>query len=267
MKNLILFFIIFTISNCVKAQVLLIDKQDNSYLISQLTLKAKNKTCRVINCLSKEYIEHSGMTAKPLFTVKVFDYRKTTGLSSRPVNAIKFDDYIKTTALSKLAADMLLRLPDLESTNSNVNLKVFDSVVIYDGRNYQLLEGGIVLAEFFNIYPFTQLHPLQTNQSVFNTKAGVVKIYSWTKDSIPVPKIDALIGGKMFLLKVKNDSYTFFRHPFMCSDCPLTFYNEYIYKKDYGIIAFKSKYLYPNTDTEFRLAGNVLESDEYYYFR
>jgi len=160
---------------------------------------------------------------------------------------------------------MQLKGRNFEVSNSDPNYHVIDSLIVYDGKSYSLIQGGVIILEFFNIYPYKQVNALQTNQSTLNIKANVVKVHSWVLDSLPIPNVDAMIDGRVFLLKRQTNNYTFFRHPFDCTDCPLTFYNEYVYRKDYGIVAFKSKYLSYNT-SEFAME-KINESNEYYYFK
>ena len=257
---LISFFPVF-----IGAQTLLIDKTDAEYLINEKILSAKNKTCRIINLISKEFISYSDRSFKPLIVIKIFgdEGKKAIGSLKQP-KAIKLKEYVSSNVLPKLQADMLLRIDGLESLFTGSNTNTFDSLVLYDGNNYQYIS-GIVLAEFFNLSNFQQATPLQSNQTILNTKALIVPIYSWVQDSLPIPEVDAMIDGKIFLFKKEGNDYTFFRHPFYCSDCPLTFYNEYVYRDGYGVIAFKSKYLFRRTG-EYDME-KIGESNEYYYFK
>ena len=254
----------------VNAQILLIDKTDTDYLFNENILRSKDKVCYVFNYLSKDYIEHGGFSLKPLIMFKVFDYAGEENVALKPMNSINLKDYLKNTILPKLSLDMSITKNNFQLTNSDLNIRTFDSLVIYDGEKYRLIKGGVSLIEFFNVYPYKQTDPLQTNQSVFNIKSMIVSIHSWVLDSLPIPRVEEILGGRMFLLRKSKNDYTFFRHAFDCSDCPLTFYNEYVYRKDYGIIAFKSKYLqFYNGDASLRdpYEGRILESDKYYYFR
>ena len=66
------------------------------------------------------------------------------------------------------------------------------------------------------------------------------------------------------MLKKDNDHYVFYKYSLRDEDSPLSFYREYVYKKDYGIIAFKSKFLFRIKD---EYISDIIASDEYYYFR
>jgi len=249
MRKQILILIISLYPLLVNAQILLIDKTDTDYLFNENILRSKDKVCYVFNYLSKDYIEHGGFSLKPLIMFKVFDYAGEENVALKPMNSINLKDYLKNTILPKLSLDMSITKNNFQLTNSDLNIRTFDSLVIY---------------------AYKQTDPLQTNQSVFNIKSMIVSIHSWVLDSLPIPRVEEILGGRMFLLRKSKNDYTFFRHAFDCSDCPLTFYNEYVYRKDYGIIAFKSKYLqFYNGDASLRdpYEGRILESDKYYYFR
>lgn len=252
-------------------QVFLVNLTDSGFIFNENDLKAEDKTCYILNCLSKNEInDGDGNLLKPLLIFKVFDYRDSKNDISKPANSILFKDFLKTTVLTKLARDIPLKTNanNFEMTNSDQNILVIDSLVVCNGKSYTLLKGGVCLLEFFNVCNYKQLSPLQTNQSILNLGADTVQIHSWAGDNLPIPMIDEMIDGRFFLLKKRKNDYTFFRHPFNCSDCPLSFYNEYVYRKDYGVVAFKSKHLLFNTDpATISFAGRIIESDKYYYFK
>lgn len=247
------------------SQVFLINLTDSSFTYNEKILKANDKICYVFNYLSKNNTKSGNFSLKPLILFKVFDYKAIKLDTTKPTKAILVSDYLNSTVLPKLSLDMQLRAKSFEVSNSDPNFHVIDSLIVFDGKSYRLLEGGVVVLEFFNVCAYTQIEPVQTNQSALNIKANPIKVYEWVNDNEPIPNIEALIDGKMFLLKKEKNDYTFFRHPFDCSDCPLTFYNEYVYRKGFGIIAFKSKYLFKQT-AEF-VIEKIGESREYYYFR
>lgn len=247
------------------SQVFLINLTDSSFIYNEKVLKANDKNCYVFNYLSKKYTKSASFSFKPLILFKVFDYTEIKLNIPKPTKAILVSDYLNSTVLSKLRLDMQLKSKSFEVSNSDPNVHVIDSLIIFDGKSYKLIKGGVVVLEFFNVCAYTQIDPMQTNQSALNIKASPVKVHEWVNDNEPIPNIEALIDGKMFLLKKEKNDYTFFRHPFDCSDCPLSYYNEYVYRKDYGIIAFKSKYLY-NQTAEF-VIEKIGESNEYYYFK
>ena len=263
---LCLFFNAFFFTS--KGQVFLVNLTDSTFIYNEKSLNAKDKVCYVFNCLIRRNIDYAANSFRPLIVFKVFDFVGTKKNISQPIRFTLLKDYLKKTIVPKLNADVLLKANNFRMTNSDPNVHVIDSLIVYDGKSYSLIEGGIVILEFFNVYPYKQLNPLQTNQSALNIDADTVQIHSWVGDNLPIPNIDDLINGRIFLLKKDKNDYTFFRHPFDCLDCPLTFYNEYVYRKDYGIIAFKSKYLQPYKDVEFKsLFGKIIESTQYYYFK
>ncbi|MEI9807650.1 MAG: hypothetical protein WDO16_07085 [Bacteroidota bacterium] len=136
---------------------------------------------------------------------------------------------------------------------------------MYNKGIYEIC-AGFITAEFFNLVSFKQVNALQTNRTIINTEATPVTVGDWVGDSLPVPVANDMIDRKMFLLKRNNDDFIFFCHPSPASDSPLSFYNEYVYRRNYGIIAFKSKYLTKAKSNEISLS-QIYDSDEYYYFR
>ena len=261
-------FVIATFLNRLNAQIFLIDLNDSGFIYNENPLRSNNKVCYILNCLSKNYVKYGSFSLKPLILFKVFDHTGYEKIASKPLNTINLKDYLKNTILPKLSLDMSLKGKRFEFSNSDPNYHTLDSLIVYDGKSYRSIKGGVSVTEFFNVYAYSQLNPLQTSQSTFNIKAPPVKIYSWTPDSLPIPNVEELLGGRIFLFKKKNKEYTFFRHPFDCSDCPFEFYNEYVYRKDYGVIAFRSKYLYFNPEVlTLELAGRIIESDKYYSFK
>jgi len=254
----------------INAQVFLINLNDSAFIFNENTLKANEKTCLVFNCLSKSQTRQGNNSLRPLLLFKVFDYKCRKKIVSKPGKSISISDYLTNSVVPKLNLDMQLKANDFEVSNSDPNYHLIDSLIVNDGTSYNLIQGGVLILEFFNVFPFKQTNPLQTNQSAFNINANVIEVGSWVLDSLPIPNVEAMIDGRIFLLKKEINDYTFFRHAFDCSDCPLTFYNEYVYRKDYGIIAFKSKYLqFYKGDISLRdpYAGRILESDKYYYFK
>lgn len=256
------------ISNTLNSQVFLVNLDESGFTFNENILNSNDKACYVLNCLSKEYIKSGGFPIKPLLVFKVFEYTGKRVKIAKPSACILLNDYLKKTVLGKLVSDMWLKADNLTSANSDPNTFLIDSLVIYDGQSHFWIDGGICIEEFFNVYPFQQVNLLQTNQSIFNTQSLVSPIHSWTADSLPIPEVEEMLGGKMFLLRKDKDEYTFFRHRFDCSDCTLSFYNEYVYKKDYGVIGFMSKYLqYNNNATSREMSGKIIESDKYYRFK
>ncbi len=269
MKKILFCFILGISPILVRAQSIIISKSDNFYKMSEQKLKGKGKSCLIINLLSVDFVECGNQSVRPLLLFKVFDYSNSILLKNKPSNALSIGDYIKTIVVPKLCADMLINVTTMETLNSTQSTRILDSLVVFDGKKYELIRGGVILSEFFNVVSYPQYHPMQTNQSTFNLTAIPVKTIGWSKDSIPLieidQKIDAIGEGKIFRLSNKKGDYVFASFPFMCDDCPLTFYNEYLYRNEIGVIAFKSKYVFLRTD-EFR-DQKFGESSEYYYFR
>lgn len=247
------------------SQLILIDKTNSNYIINDQTLSAKGKTCRVINCLSKNYADGGASSVRPFVLFKVFDYTAKIPLAKKPENAIYIDDYIKTTVVPQLEADMYIRIDDFAVANRNSS-QLLDSLILYDGKTYQLLN-GVIVSELFNVTGFKQLNVLQTNQTLINIEATIVQTSIQTKDSIAIAKTGkGSTFGKMFLRKKNGNDFTFFREPFFCRDCFFDFNNEYVYRKEFGIIAFKSKYIY-RTSGYAKVEGDFATSTEYYYYR
>jgi hypothetical protein len=264
-KNLLSLFLVLPVF--IKAQILMINTADSSYIVRERNLTASNKNCLIFNCIKKDYFMEEEVPIKPLILIKIFNYenKKKITLSERPLRYVSFADYIQATVLPKLKVDMLLKIESLGSAFHGTNINLFDSLVLYDGENYYLLQ-GIIETDFYNLVDFAQKNISQSNQTIINTKAKIAKVTGWLKDSIPDINVDpADLFPKMYLIRKEKDNYTFFTYPRHDEDSPLDFYREFVYKKSYGIIAFRSKYLYRSKG---QIRPNVLaSSDEYYYFR
>jgi hypothetical protein len=265
--KILVFILLFPLF--ISAQNLLINKTDSGFIINERILSSKGKTCRLINYVSKDYIPFNAYSFKPLIIIKIFNNnQRIETLPRRPNKLLDFHDYVKGTIIPTLNADMLSRIDVIGGIFHGATTNIFDSLILHDGKTYQYIP-GVIVVEFFNLLDFDQLNILQTNQTIINTKAKIAPIYSWVQDSLPLPDIPGNVkvmpNGKIFSLKKKGNDYIFFRWPFDCSDCTLNFYNEYVYRKDYGIIAFKSKYLFLSNN-KFS-PEKIGESREYYYFR
>jgi hypothetical protein len=238
---------------------------DSNYLYNEKLVHSGEKTCLIINYLSRNYNDISGNAIRPLCVIKIFDYVSKVPVDGKRVKPYSVSLFIKEKINTILSNSFSAKIDDLDIINKSLAIYLFDSLIINNGESFELIQGAVIIMEFFNVYPFRQITPLQTNQYILNVKAIRAKIYNWTKDSIPIPQVDVMIGGKIFLLKQSGNDFVFFRHSFDCSDCPMTFYNEYVYRKEYGVIAFRSKYLFYNTN-EF-VMEKIGESNEYCYFK
>ncbi len=267
-KNIFL-FTLAVLPLLVTGQVLLIDKTDSNYIINEKKLSAnKDTVCYIFNCINKSdnlFLETSGVT--PFVFIKSYGESKKKILVNMPANIKNLDEYVTETVLPKLKADLYLRVNDLGTASRGPdNRSVYDSLVIFDGKNYQLI-GGIIEINFYNLLDFEQIHPQQATSTIINTKAKVVpfKMVSGFPQ-IQIKEIDDY--PKLFLIKKNGENYTFSAHMTMTKDDPFNYYREFIYRKGYGIIAFKGKwfYYYPFMG----ISGGRLEiydTDQYYYFK
>jgi hypothetical protein len=265
MQRRVLLFFFLVVMSIMHAQVFLINTSCNDYLRTEKKVSAGSKNCFIINFLSKTSVGFGGRQFKPFILLKVFDYRDTVTLSEPPKDILKFEEYVAGTVLPKLNAQALLPVNNFTANASSSNINQFDSLVIFDGSSYKLIP-GVLIIEFFNLYDFKQSTVLQTNQTNINTKAKVVGVYKWVNDSLPIPQIKEWKDppdNKIFLLKKVGADFTFFRWPSSCADCPLTFYNEFVFRKGFGVISFKSKFIRKNLSPGKKIA----ESFEYFYFK
>lgn len=264
--KLFLFALISLLPELIIAQPFLVNTASTNYSISERTLFSADKNCRVINCIidnDKGY--SSGFNI--LILIRIFNYENGPLLKKKPITTISPEEYVKSVVLPKLSTDMYLNVLTLEPANKKPTSKSFDSLIIYNGKTYQSMR-GVVVVDFFNIVTIPKLQYFQTTPTLFNLAADTVPIFAWTSDSIPTPNIESNPRGKLFLLK-KNatDEYTFFCLPSTCHDCSLSFYNEYVYRKNEGVIAFRSKYVYWHKSNHKGIPSGKYESKEYFYFR
>lgn len=249
-------------------QSILIDVTNNSYDINFQTLSSKGKTCFLVNTIRRDLVTSnsvSNLAIRPFIIFKIFGVKVSRSNEKPSANMTSLNDYCANSVIPALVEDMKVNLSSLRQINEITSANTFDSLIVYNKGIYEIYS-GLVLAEFFNLISFKQINALQTNRTIINTDATPVTIAEWVGDSLPVPAIDDMIDRKMFLLKRNGDDFTFFCHPSRASDSPLSFYNEYVYRKGYGILAFKSKYLTKAKSNEKSLS-QVYDSDEYYYFR
>lgn len=252
-----------------KAQVFLIDKTDSNFIVNEKMLFAKKDTgCYSVNCINKSdelFDETDGLT--PFVFVKAFGDGKKIMLTSRPAKFRSLVDYVKETVIPKLKADLYLRVTDLGTASRGPdNRSVYDSLVIFDGKTYQLLI-GIIEVNFYNLLDFKQIQPQQATSTIINIKAKVVPFKM--VDGFPQIQVEEIDDyPKLYLINKEGRDYTFSAHMTMTTDDPFNYYREFIYRKGYGIIAFKGKWFYHYPF--MGIAGGRLElydTDKYYYFK
>ena len=259
------FLLLFFLSS---GNSIFLDLKSDEYMITQTDLKNGNVKCKLINCIKKEFIfNENSQLIKPLILFKIFGVKIENPSVSLKIKSasLGFDLYLKQTVLPMLLADMQLGVSNIGQNKSVQSINVFDTIILFSSGNYEIYK-GVICAEFFNLIDFEQYHILQSNQTILNTKAKIIKVEQWLKDSLPIGENNnyEVESSKIFLLKKDNDHYVFYKYSLKDEDSPLSFYREYVYKKDYGIIAFKSKFLFRIKD-EYR--SDIIASDEYYYFR
>lgn len=267
-KNIFL-FVLAVLPLFVSGQAILIDKTDSNYIINEKKLSAsKDTVCYIFNCINKSdelWLETGGLI--PFIFIKSYGESKKKVLANKPAKFMSLNEYVKETVSPKLKADLYLRVNDLGTASRGPeNLSLFDSLIIFDGKTYQLIT-AIIEINFYNLLDFEQIHPQQATSTIINTKAKVVP-YKMVNGfpQFQVEEIDDY--PKLYLTKKDGEDYTFNAHPTSTKDDPFNYYKEFVYRKGYGIIAFKGKwfYYYPFMGIE----GGRLEmydTDKYYYFK
>ena len=249
-----------------KASSIIINTKLDGYTITKTKLTSVKKECILINCIRNDYMYDDNYEGfRPFILIKIFGRPSTKGNDFKITGSVKLETYLKEVVLPQLSADMKLGFTDLSQNKRVQSINTFDSLILFNNGVYEIFQ-GVVCLEFFNLIDFDQLHVLQANQTVLNTKAKIIKVEEWLKDSLPIGENAnyEIESSKLFLLKKENDLFTFYKYSFYDEDSPLAFYREYIYKKNVGVIAFKSKFLYRVKD-EYR--DEIIASDEYYYFK
>jgi hypothetical protein len=265
MKKTSIIALLVLVNSLCKGNSIIIDSFDGHFVFNSTTLTAKGKTCLLFNYLSKDYLtepQYAELLLRPLISIRVFDGKLITDVSQSNTNALKFTDYYRKTVVPALTEDMKVSISNLHQLNQISSTNTFDTLFLLNGSKYDAYV-GLVVIDFFNVVSFHQSNLLQTGRTIFNTDAAIPQISEWIKDSLPIPNVDDMINDKMFLLKKNQQDYTFFRHASTCEDCSLNFYNEFTYRKDFGIVAFKSKYVYRDK----KAISPIIESPEYFYFR
>lgn len=250
-------------------QALLIDKTDRTYIINEKKLSAsKDTVCYTFNCINtsdKLFFETGGLT--PFIFFKAYGEIKKKSLANRPIKFKSLEDYVTETVVPKLKADLYLRVNDLGTASRGPeNVDVYDSLVIFDGKYYQLLT-GIIEVNYYNLLDFEQIHPQQATSTIINTKAKLApfKIVNGFPQ-IQVEEIDDY--PKLYLTNKNGDDYTFNANPTFNKDDPFNFYREFVYRKGYGIVSFKGKYPYYVPMRAGMLGPpELFTSDSYYTFK
>lgn len=261
MKTKYLIIALFILGLKANAKLILVDFSFPDYKFNTQQLLSKKGDIFLMNCLRKEYLSNNDNQAiRPLLVFQVFDFQKK--IIEKPIidSTASFNSYLEQIQ-PELIKDMKLDIDDfLRSPRVGFVNIVYDSLIINENDVYTLFT-GVVRLDFFNVLPYEQFHPLQSNRTIFNIKAQVVSINRWTSDSIPVPAVKFL-DKKTFLLKKTDNEYTFYVYPLYSEHSELSFVTAYTYRNEYGVVAIWTKYLswvqrYPNT------AGRKLQEGEY----
>ena len=254
----------------ITAQIFLIDKTNADYLFNEKSFEVEGKTCYAMNaiCISySSFIENDGI--KPLVFFKIFDFEsKKQTIIKKPSQFLRIEDYVKNDVIVKLKWDLQLYVTTLGNVSHTPNMNVIDSLVIYDGKSYKLMT-GVVEINFYNLMDFKQTHIQQCNQTIINTLAMVAPLIRNEKNGQTEVDIDSTGQmdpyGKLYLIERKNDLYTFrWAQVGRDEDSPFDYYyREFVYKKDYGIISFKSPYFSRSKDFHV----GTLASEKMYDFK
>jgi hypothetical protein len=243
------------------AKLILVDFSFPDYKFNKQQLLSKKGDIFLINCLRKEYLSNSdNLAIRPLLVFQAFDFQMKLIEKPKIDTTSSFTNYLEQIQ-PELIKDMKLDIDDfLRSPRVGFVNIVYDSLIINENEVYTLLT-GVIRLDFFNVLPYEQYHPLQSNRTVFNIKAPVVSINRWTSDSIPVPAVKFL-DKKTFLLKKTDSEYTFYVYPLYSEHNDLSFVTAYTYRNEYGVVAVWTKYLqwvqrYPNG------TGRKLQVGEY----
>lgn len=255
------------------AQSFLIDKTDSRFVINEKVLSASDKKCYAVNCISKSdslFMESRGVTS--LIFIKAFTSNAKKKLLKEPSNCLRLDDFVLKTVVPKLKADFYINVVDLSPTSRIRNINVFDSLVIFEDNNFYLLEGAVEVS-YYNLRDFEQLHILQSNPTIINTKARIAPSSINENDGSISVNLDAInhtgIFPKLYLTKHEGDlfSYSLVTIDYN-SDDELDYAREFVYKKDYGIISFRGKNLFyykrPDKPND---RNRLYSSREYYKFQ
>jgi len=270
MRKQILGLIISSSPLLIKAQVFLIDKTSTDYSFNEKPFEIDHKVCYTVNakCVSDSLLMAIEGT-KPLVFFKVFDYKKKQTIK-KPLHYLSLEDYVKNDVVTKLKQDLYLHVTTLGNVSHIPNINVFDSLVIYDGKDYKLMT-GIIEINFYNLIDFKQTHIQQCNQTIINTMAKIAPLSRNERngemdvDIDSIGQIDAY--GKLYLIKKSGDLYTFrWEQIERNEDNPFDYYyREFVYKKDYGIVSFRSPYFFRRTG-EYDME-KIVATNEYYYFK
>lgn len=271
MKKLIILILVITCSRIGKGQLLFLNKTDSNYFINEKILTANDKICYTINCISKNdslFESTGGIT--PLIFIKIFAKTPNRELPQRPVRYLDITEYIFQNALPRLKTDLLLTVSDLSSVSRSENVNVYDSLLLFDGKTYTLFEGVIEIS-FYNLMDFEQLNIQQSNPTIINTEAKIAPIIK-KKDGSVLVDLDKVqhrgIFEKLYLIKKEKDLYTYFLVSIDHNeDDPLDYSKEFVYKKNYGIVSFKGKWLFFYKSDLPKEPRGLFASTEYFHFK
>ena len=244
------------------AQSFVIDKTAKGYSFNERELSSGDKKCRVFNCTNQPGVS---TMFNPLLVIKVFDLKKRSETRQLPQNAIAYETYLSSVVIPGLLNDQTLNVYTLEPQDRTVSARLFDSLIVYNGTTYEIIE-AVVVVEFFDVASIPGLYDFQATPTLFNLAAEPIKVTAWLNDSIPSFGVKSKTG-KIFLCEKRGGDYIFLRYSFRCQHCSLSFYNEYVYRNGEGVIAFKSKNIYYHQSNHPSISSGIYESNEYYYFR
>ncbi len=272
MKKAIFSLLILLCCFAGRGQSFLVDRTDSDYLVNEKNLSTGDKTCYTVNCISKDdslFETTGGLT--PLVFIKIFTLSSKKQLSQKPSHVLSLKDYISKIAVPGLKADLYLSAVDMRSVSNSPNVNVYDSLILFDGKSYCLLE-GVVEVSFYNLLDFDQLHIQQSNPTIINTKAKVAPLVKNGKNGLMVVDIDKTeqqgIFQKLYLTKKQNDLFSFTLISIdRTEDDVLDYEREFVYKKGYGIVEFKGKWLFYHKSDLPKEPRGLFASPEYYYFK
>jgi len=254
----------------INAQIFLIDKTNTDYSFNESSFQVGNKVCFTVNALSISdsfFIVNDGV--KPLVFFKVFDFEnKKQIITKKPLRYMSLDEYVKSNVTPKLKADLYLYVTTLGNVSHAPNINSFDSLIVYDGKNYKLLT-GVIEVNFYNLMDFKQTHIQQSNQTIINTSATIAPLIRNERNGQMEVDIDSTgqmdTYGKLYLIKKKDDLYTFrWVQIGRDEESPFDYYyREFVYKKDYGIVSFKSPYFIRKGKPD----PGIFASDKLYDFK
>jgi len=267
-KKLCLSLILFVLINEAVSRVMLLDFSTKGYSFNRQTLTEGSQSCLLINVLANEVV-NDGLYkgCRPLLVFQVFSMSVTELDKTHYFETVSISAILNNQALPLLKKDLGPRsITDLIQTSAIESATIItDSLIIQDGNTTMLIK-GFVKTDLFNVIEYEQFHSLQVNQTIFNTQSLITPVHSWVADSIPV--FDAsYIDKKIFLYSKDSAGYFFYKFPERNEDDPLSFPTGYLYKKEYGVIALRSKNIWWNKGDGYLPGNSICTSKEYYSFK